>query len=136
VVERRGEPFEAEMIKWLPFNTTQRGALEATVDWTFASNDVDVYLVQGQCDFDRLVALQCPVLAFSESTTAKPERARVADAAAGAYTIFIANIGPGEESVSFQVVLTPSGSASASDRRTAGLGVRPRIRPRSAQPML
>jgi hypothetical protein len=82
------------------------------VDWTFAANDLDVLMTRGDCSFEQAEALQCTVLVFSLSTTAKPERIRVENAAAGAYTLFVENTGPGDESVSFQVVLTPT-TASA-----------------------
>ena len=58
------------------------------------------------------MANQCAILVFSVSTTAKPEKLRSDSAAAGAYTLFVENTGPGDESVSFQVVLTPT-TASA-----------------------
>jgi hypothetical protein len=83
------------------------------VDWTFAANDVDVLLARGDCSFDQLEALQCPIVVFSVSTTAKPEKIRTENAAAGAYTLFVENTGPGDESVSFQVVLTPSATGAA-----------------------
>jgi hypothetical protein len=59
------------------------------------------------------VSQQCTVLVFSVSTTAKPERIRTGNAAAGTYTLFIENTGPGDESLSFQVVLTPSAAGAA-----------------------
>ena len=52
----------------------------------------------------------CNFLAFSVSATAKPERLSVPNAPAGTYTLYAANFGPGDESVSFQAVLTPNAS--------------------------
>jgi hypothetical protein len=101
--------------------TTVAGSLTATVEWTFAGNDIDVYLISGNCSFEQFFAQQCPELAFSESTTAKPERITVAQAPAGAYTLFVWNIGPGDESWSFQVVLTPSASSAAFSRAGANV---------------
>lgn len=112
VASGNGFPLEAEFTGRVPFTTTRTGNLEATVDWTFAANDVDVLLTSGDCSFDQLIANQCTILTFSVSTTAKPERIRSDSAAAGAYTLFVENTGPGDESVSFQVVLTPT-TASA-----------------------
>lgn len=97
----------------LPFTTTRAGTLDVTVDWTFASNDVDALITRGDCSFDQLMAMQCPILAFAVSTSAKPEKLTVSGAAAGTYTLFIENAGPTDESVAWQVVLTPSASSAS-----------------------
>jgi hypothetical protein len=96
-----------------PFTTTLPGRIDATVDWTFATNDVDAVLVSGNCSFEQFEAASCPILASALSVTAKPERLSVQSAPAGTYTLFIGNAGPDDESVSFQVVLTPSAGAAA-----------------------
>jgi len=101
-----------------PFSISRAGSLDVTVDWTYAHDDVDVYIAQGDCSFDQFIVMQCNIVGFSESFTAKPEKATVATAAAGTYTLLVGNIGPDLESISYQVVLTPSAAASAS-RRTA-----------------
>ena len=112
----------ADEIVQLPFTTTATGTLDVTIDWTFAANDVDVILTRGSCSFDQLFAMQCNVALVADSVTAKPERLRLPGATAGAYTLFIANIGPGDESASFQVVLSPSASsASAGSTRSLAL---------------
>jgi hypothetical protein len=98
-----------------PFTTTQAGRLDVTVEWTYAANDVDVYLFRGGCTFEQFIAMQCQVVTFSESSTAKPERLTTSGAAAGSYVLVIANYGPGDESVAYQVVLTPGASAAAAD---------------------
>jgi hypothetical protein len=108
-----GFPLEAGFVGRVPFTTTRAGALDATVDWTFATNDLDVALTRGDCSFEQFEAQQCTIAAFSISATAKPEKIRVDGAAAGAYTLFVENTGPGDESVSFQVVLTPSATGTA-----------------------
>ena len=113
VLVQGGDTLEAEFTGRLPFTTTRAGMLEATVDWTYATNDLDVALVQGDCSFEQAAAAQCTVLAISESTTAKPEKITANSAAAGTYTLFIENTGPGDESISFQVVLTPSATGAA-----------------------
>lgn len=129
-----GASLPAGFVGWAVFTTTLAGALDATVDWTFATNDIDVYLTQGSCDFDTFNTAQCPVLGFSESTTAKPEMAHVASAAAGTYTVFVANVGPTDETLSYQVVLTPSATGTAppsvSSRARDGASVQLKLRPR------
>ena len=113
VAEGTGLSLEAEFIGRVPITTTRTGSLEATVDWTFAANDIDVALVRTNCSVDQFFAGACQVLTISASTTAKPERIRVDSAAAGDYTLFIENTGPGDETLSFQVVLTPSATGAA-----------------------
>lgn len=133
VVAQGSDTLEAEFTGRLAFTTTRAGMLEATVDWTYATNDVDVALVQGDCSFEQAVAQQCTVLAFSVSTTAKPEKITASNAAAGTYTLFIENTGPGDESVAFQVVLTPTTAAappSASARAESGTALGLKRKPR------
>jgi len=114
VANGSGGPLPAESIGQLPpFTTTRAGALDATVDWTHATSDLDVYLVRGNCSGEQFLADQCTMVAFSESTTAKPEKVHADNAAAGTYTLFILNAGKSEERISFQVVLTPSATGAA-----------------------
>jgi hypothetical protein len=97
-----------------PLATTETGSLEVTVDWTFAANDVDIAITRGNCSFDQFVTDQCAIAASATSTTTKPERARLANQPAGTYTVVIANFGPGDESIAYQVVFTPGTSAASS----------------------
>lgn len=99
-----------------PFTTTATSTLEAVVDWTHATNDVDIYLVRGTCAFEQFVAGRCDVVAFSESVSAKPERIRVAAAPAGTFELLIGNLGPTEEACSYQIFQTTGGSAASSSR--------------------
>ena len=111
----------ARLLAVIPLTTSATGKIDVTVDWTFATNDVDVYLARGACSFDQFVAQQCTVVTFSESTSAKPEKISAPGAAAGSYVLLIGNRGPTDESVAYQVVLTTGGGASAaSDRSPAG----------------
>jgi hypothetical protein len=113
-------------LRVIPFTTTAAVTLDITVDWTFATNLVAVYLAQGNCTFDQFVANQCNLRIASETATPKPKVLTVPDAAAGAYTFFVGNVGPTEESVSFQVGLTSASGASVS---TASVPRRIQIRP-------
>jgi hypothetical protein len=116
VVSQGAFSLEAGFVGLLPFSTGLSGSLEVVVDWTFATNDVDVALVRGNCSFEQFEAQQCPVLAFSLSTTAKPERIRADGAAAGAYTLFVENTGPDDESLSYQIILTSTGTGFHASR--------------------
>jgi hypothetical protein len=96
--------------------TTSAGRLEVTVDWTFARTDLDVYILRGTsatCTPAQFNARQCDFAAFSESTTAKPEKVTVANAPAGTYTILVINWGPDQESFSYQAALTTGGTAAS-----------------------
>ena len=88
-----------------PFSIQRIGTVEATVDWTLADNNFDVYLTPGSCTFDQLRADQCSYVAFSQSV-AKPERVRATNVAAGTYTIWIFNFGTRDDTLSYQVVFT------------------------------
>jgi len=116
-----GLAIEANVLGRVLVEATRSGTLTATVDWTFAENDVDVAIVGGDCSFEAFLGGQCPIVAISASTTAKPERISGA-ANAGTYTLFIENTGPGDETISYQVVLTPDASASASGRSGSSAG--------------
>jgi hypothetical protein len=127
VAHGSGGPLPALSIGQLPpFTTSRAGALDATVDWTHATSDLDVYLVRGNCTGDQFLAEQCTIAAFSESTTAKPEKIHADAAAAGTYTLFIANASESEERISFQVVLTPSATGAAQPSASS-LGAAPSL---------
>jgi hypothetical protein len=87
------------------FTTTAAGKLEIVLDWTFASNDLDILLMRGACD-PTATTLTCDVLDEADSTTAKPERLVINALPAGTYTLLILNYGPAEESLSFQILHT------------------------------
>lgn len=112
------------MLGSLSFNSPRAGKIDVIVDWTYTTNDVDVYLAKGSCTFDQFIGRQCNVVAFSESTIAKPERITAANAGAGDYTLLIGNVGPTEESLSFQVLLTSTPGASSS---AAKAGEQPKL---------
>lgn len=113
VSQMSGASLPAQYVGGVAFSTTRSGTLDVTVDWTYAANDVDVALASGSCSLEQLQADQCRLLAFAVSSTAKPERLQLAAAAAGSYTLLVENNGPDNESVSYQVVLTPSAVAAA-----------------------
>lgn len=113
----------------LEFTTTAPGTLDITVDWTDPANSIDLIVSTGICTFDQLNANECELITFSRGTTPKPRNAVLANRPAGSYTQFIGNVGPGDESVSYQIVLRPTGPLAAARRRpvdlTAGDSKRP-----------
>ena len=94
------------------FTTPRAGDLEVIVDWTFASNDLDLLLFRGECSPEQFAAEQCDVADVADSTTAKPERVGLANAPAGTYTLVVFNFGETEETLSYQILLTTVGSAA------------------------
>jgi hypothetical protein len=112
-----------------PFTTTLTGHIDVTVNWTLATNDVDVALTRGACTAQQFIDDQCTIATFSESVTDKPEHIRLASAAPATYTIILANAGPGDESLSWQAVHTPtvaSGSAGTDSEKGSALPVKMR----------
>jgi len=97
------------------FATTSSGTLEVTVDWTFASNDVDIFIARGNepCTLETFNNRSCGISATEESTTLKPEKLTIPNFAAGSYTLYVANFGARDESVACHIVLTTASAASA-----------------------
>jgi hypothetical protein len=113
VYSAKSLPLEVGYTGLVDFTTNRTGTLEASVDWVSAANDLDVLLTRGACSFEQLEAEQCTILAYSVSTSAKPERIRTDGATAGTYTLFVENSGPDDESVSLEVMLTPTTAGAA-----------------------
>jgi hypothetical protein len=88
------------------FTTPRAGRLEVTVDWTFASDDIDIAVLNGSCSPNQLLNSQCgSTVAESTSSTAKPERLSISNLPAGSYSLLVSNTSRNAEGVSFQVVL-------------------------------
>lgn len=120
VVLDKGEgQLAAQVALFRALATTETGAFDVKVDWTFAANDVDVFLARGTCSFDQFVAEQCTISAMATSTTTKPETVRLANQPSGTYTLVVANFGPGDESIAYQVVFTPGTAAASASQPTA-----------------
>jgi hypothetical protein len=83
----------------------QAGTLEIIVDWTFASNDVDIHLYSGTCTSQQIVTTGCSIIARADSVNLKPERLTVS-VQPGTYAIGVANFGRGNESGTVQTFLT------------------------------
>jgi hypothetical protein len=112
-------------IGFIPFTTAATGTIAVTIDWTFASNDIDLFLVRGTnpCTVQQFVDGTCPFLGSATSASTKPERVSVANLAAGAYTFYAISFGSSDESIAYQVTLTSVPGASANASAGAG-GVR------------
>jgi hypothetical protein len=99
------------------FTSDRAGTLDATVDYTFANSSIVVWIARGQCTQAQFGANSCEYAATSFAG-AKPRRVSVTNAPAATYTLIVGNLGPQDESVAFQVVLTPS--AAGATRAQAG----------------
>lgn len=85
----------------LRIDTLSGGMLEARVDWTFPSNDLDIALGQGDC----FANPNCPILATSLGPE-KPKSLFVTIPTAGTYSLLWVNNGTSNESISWNVFLT------------------------------
>jgi hypothetical protein len=103
------------------FTTTAAGSVEATVDWTFASNDVDIFLTRGSapCTLQTFNDRTCGFIATAETRSVKPEKLSAPSLAAGPYTLYVANYGNSDESVAWQITLTSASASSASSATSA-----------------
>ena len=124
ILEASFSGLEEAMLARVPFDTSSTGTIEATVDWTFATDDVDIYLVRGTCTLDQFNTSTCPFVTFSQSASTKPERISAGNQAAGSYNLYIGNRGPAQESVSFQIFLVTGGSASSASTTRSDRAVR------------
>lgn len=94
----------------MPITATTAGRLDLTVDWTFASNLIGMYVVQGACSLDQFNARACNFLLRVEGA-AKPLKGSV-NVQAGIYGVLLANFGSRDDSGAMQIVLS-TGSCPA-----------------------
>jgi len=105
IAEGAGVALGAGFVLVQPFSANVAGGIRMTVDWTLPENDIDIVMALGECDLALLQAGECQVITFSDSTTAKPEQLAVTRSTGASYTLLVLNNGPGDESISYQVVL-------------------------------
>lgn len=96
----------ASTIDQEPFTTTTAGRLDVTVDWTFATSDIGVYVVPANsCALAQFNTRTCNFLIRSESG-AKPRKVSMANLSPGSYDLLLANFASQQESLSALVVLS------------------------------
>jgi hypothetical protein len=86
---------------------TITGTMIAVVDWTLASNDIEVYVTDPTCNetLAPVVRQSCTLLGSTNNPTEKPKRLTM-NISPGIYRVFVANFGPaGAESGTVQISL-------------------------------
>lgn len=82
------------------------GVLTSTADWTFPTNDIDIYVTATSCRARSIIELvACPAMGRTTAVTAKPERLTV-NVTQGVYRVWVANFGPTAESGTLQLTAT------------------------------
>jgi hypothetical protein len=107
-VDERGwqlDPFELLGVD-IQITGTGSGTLDANVEWTFASDDVDVYVTAVACTTEMFISDRCAYKAKADSATTKPERVSFSVSAGDSYRFWIVNFGPQRESGTFGAYLT------------------------------
>jgi hypothetical protein len=121
----------AETVAGVDFTTTAAGRIDVTLDWTFPTSPIGMYLFRANtCDFTQFNS--CPFLIRSDPTTVKPRRASAENQPAGAYELIVVNFSDRDESLAGQIVLSqgscpaiggiPSGPATTTFRSLGRLG--------------
>jgi hypothetical protein len=124
VISQGNGPIGGRTVSPVVFTTTASGTVGIEVNWTFATNDVDIFLARGSepCTLETFNNRTCGFIATEESNTMKPEKLSVAGLAAGTYTLYIANFGDTDESVAYQVTLTSTSASSVTSATIAKVG--------------
>jgi hypothetical protein len=101
----------ARQVFFVDVTTTKAGRIDVTIDYP-AGNSVPMWLTDRPCSFQMFDRDACEFLVKSvEGTNQKTMSA--ASVQPGTYTLFVANDGPADGSVSYTVTLTPSAAAGA-----------------------
>ena len=107
------------------FTAPSSGLLEIIVDWTHLGSTIDVLVMRGICTFEQLNANQCDVISFTRESQPKPRQIELPGEPAGDYTMVIGNLGPNDESISFQVIHHANAPTATSAREPATSPLRP-----------
>jgi hypothetical protein len=82
------------------------GDLDAVVNWTFASNNVNLYLTSTSCSETQFAVVQCTILRSTEGQGGKPRTLTASGLSAGTYRVWVVNLGNTAESGSVEVGVT------------------------------
>jgi hypothetical protein len=98
------DPFDALGVD-ISITGVGTGTLEATVEWTFGTNDVDVYVTAAACTPEMFAAEACSYKVKADSQTTKPEKVSYGVSAGDNYRFWIVNFGPQRESGALEAIL-------------------------------
>jgi len=92
----------------IDFTTPISGRLEVSVDWTYPTSDVWIFVSSAVCTAEQFqacpgVRCTCPFLASSQTPTPKPQLFTVASVPPGSRSLFVWNRGPHDESIVYDV---------------------------------
>jgi hypothetical protein len=116
------ENFQSDVWVSIELNLSARGVLDVTVDWTFPTTWMYVYMGRTNCSYAELSGRTCPFFLASESKDPKPRVLLTEPLEPGTYYLVLYNVptdrrtGVGSdntEAVSLQVGLTPQAAATA-----------------------
>jgi len=89
--------------------------LDITVDWTFASSSIGVYVVAvNSCNLEQFNNRSCTFLVRSEPSTSKPRKISTPNFSAGNYELLLAVFEDTDETLSYQIVLSQGSCAPLS----------------------
>jgi hypothetical protein len=93
--------------RYIPFELPRDASrIDMTVDWASVLDTVDFVIYQGSCAGSSLCA-DLRFIPLPAVTGMKPVRKSTSNLSAGEYTIRIDNLGPGAETVRYEVRSTP-----------------------------
>lgn len=111
LVVQGSELIPARQVFLLDVTTTRAGRVDVTIDYP-AGNTVLMWLTDRPCSFQMFDRDVCDFLVKSVEG-ANQKRMFAPSVQPGTYTLFIANDGPADGSVSYTVTLTPVAAAGA-----------------------
>lgn len=93
------------------FTTTSTGRIDSTVDWTLSSDSMRVVIATGSntCFDGTFINFSICNKVSDIAGASKPTQTSLPGQPAGPYTLYIDNLGPNTEAVSWQVFVTIPG---------------------------
>jgi hypothetical protein len=111
VIDSDSGSLPSKTLVYYDFSVPDSGRLDITLDWTYASNNMGLYVTPANtCTLAEFNARSCNFVIRSDSGT-KPRKVS-ANVTAGNFRWLIGNFGATDDSVSYQVVLS-TGSCPA-----------------------
>jgi hypothetical protein len=106
VLVQGSEPIPARQVWFIDVTVPRAGRVEVTVDYGSASNQILLWLTDRQCSFTLFDRDDCDYLVKSLEGP-KPRTMSASNVQPGTYTLFVANDGPGDETITYRVTVTP-----------------------------